>query len=251
MSLVFAAITAGILIAVIVLATGRDHYGRSERRGAADYHAKRRLLIQRIERLSGRIERIAATLAQAHPAGESLGNLERLVASFELIVVAFARLSPFGTDPEQLESAEFLVADCEGRAAGLEVRLGLRTMAAVIRVARLIRKGILQAANKFGPVGAPPDRGCYFCSRPFHLELQNFSQVRVRIEGVTRDVFSCGPCKDNLEETKKVKVLYFLSDGKPTHWSRVPGYEPTESFWDINRRVSGLRLITSGPDGVD
>lgn len=263
MSLVLIAMAAGILIALVVLATGFDHaVSQSGRLRATDYRARRRSILERLEQLSVRIEQLAATVANKSP--EGLGTLERLVSSFELIVLAFGQLPPFGTDPSQLDSAEFLVKDTEDRTTGLEVRLGLRSPTAITRMASLLRGGIARATNRVVPNAAAPDRGCYFCSRPFHLDLEKFSQVKVRLDGATRDVFSCGPCKDNLEETKKIKVLYFLHNGEPTHWSQLPGYVPSESYWDINRTpddapgsVAGekskgrLRLIETKTDRLD
>ncbi len=263
MNLVLIAMAAGILMALVVLATGFDHaFSQSGRLRATDYRARRRLILERLEQLSFRVERLAATVANKSPG--SLAHLERLVSSFELIVLAFGQLPPFGTDPSQLDSAEFLVKDTEDRATELEILLGLRSPTAITRMASLLRDGIARATNRPVPKAATPDRGCYFCSRPFHLDLEKFSQVKVRLEGATRDVFSCGPCKDKLEETKKIKVLYFLHDGQPTHWSQLPGYVPSESYWDINGKVgenpgSGaeekskgrLRLIETKTDRLD
>ena len=258
MSLVLGAIAAGILIALLVMLTGFDPvFGQSGRRRATDYRTKRRNILERMEGISARIRLLAAVVAEGSP--ENLASLERLAASLELIVVAFARLSPFGTDPSQLDSAQFLVTDCEERAAGMEVRLGLRAQAPITRMASLIRGGLARAAGRAASGGGTPDRGCYFCSRPFHLDLENFAQVKVKLDGVTRDVFSCGPCKDNLEETKKIKVLYFLTDGQPTHWSQVPGYVPLEAYWNLNRNLGDvfeeaqrskgqLRLVDTKPD---
>ena len=256
MSFVLIAMVVGILIALVVTATASGHFaGQSGRQRATDYRARRRSILERLEQLSARIEQLAAAVAHKSPG--SLGTLERLASSFELIVLAFGQLPPFGTDPSQLDSAEFLVKDTEDRTTGLEVQLGLRSPTAITRMAQLIRSGMARAKNRGGQRAAAPDRGCYFCSRPFHLNLEKFSQVKVRLEGVTRDVFSCGPCKDNLEETKKIKVLYFLHEGQPTHWSQLPGYVPSESFWSINRNSDGekpqsrLRLIEIKTDRLE
>ena len=56
-----------------------------------------------------------------------------------------------------------------------------------------------------------------------------------------------------LEATKKVKVLYFLKEGRPVHWAEVSDYHPSEDFWNINHRdavqkVRHLELIQTPPD---
>lgn len=243
MILVLGAIAAGILIALVVLATGLDH---SERRRAMDYRSRWRGIVEQLEFQAGRIGELVATLGGRADPGTGLVAVEKVVATFELVVTAFARLPAFGTDPGHLDSAEFLVKDCADRVTELEIRFGLRSPTVMTRVARLIGMGI---RRKGKAAGSGPGRGCYFCSRPFHFDLENFAQVKVRIEGVTREVFSCGPCKDSLEETKKIKVLYFLSEGQPTHWSKVPGYVPSEEYWNLNRSLPkpsrNLRLVTT------
>src|SRR5262249_11693130 len=76
--------------------------------------------------------------------------------------------------------------------------------------------------------------GCYFCSRP--VVANRFSLVKVKIDGQVKEVSGCKICKDELESSKKVKVLYFMKDGQPIHWSEVPDYKPSEDFWNINQQ---------------
>ena len=246
MLLILGAIAAGILIALVVMATGLDH---SERRRVLDYQARRRRIIDQIDTISSQISTLLSNINSANDRSLALSGVEKVVATFELIVTAFTRLAAFGSDPGQLDSTEFLVKDCANRVADLEVRLGLRSPAVATRIAGFIEKSI----RRKSPVSVGgPGRGCYFCSRPFYLDLENFAQVKVRIDRVTHEVFSCGPCKDSLEETKKIKVLYFLSEGRPTHWSQVSGYVPSEEYWNLNRanRDAGrrLRLVTMVAD---
>jgi len=243
---ILGAIAAGILIALVVMATGLDH---SERRRVLDYQARRRRIVEQIDGLSGEIARLVSKINLVNDRGLALAGVEKIVATFELIVTAFSRLAAFGSDPGQLDSAEILVKDCANRVVDLEVRLGLRSPAVATRIARFIGRGI----RRQSPASASgPGRGCYFCSRPFYLDLENFAQVKVKIDRVTHEVFSCGPCKDSLEETKKIKVLYFLSEGQPTHWSQVSGYIPSEEYWNLNRPKPEadrkLRLVTTADD---
>jgi hypothetical protein len=250
MIMILGAIAAVVLIVLLVFSTGLD---QKHRKNALDYRARRRSLIDRMEALAGRLESMADLLSARSELSQHFGTLEKLLGSFEVLVSAYARVPAFGTNPDDLDSAEFLVRDCEQRASELEFQCGMRSRAMVTRVAKLWRAGMAKASGavKKNPAVA---RGCYFCSRPFHQNLERFSSVRVRIEGITRDAFSCGPCKDNLEETKKIKVLYFVSDGKPVHWSEVPGYVPSEAYWRLNQEDSGtsatrhLKLVTAETD---
>ena len=220
------------------MSAGIDHLDHTSRQRALNYRARRLELIGRLESLHGRLAGAAGKIGGVPHA---VGDLERLVASFEVIVEAFSRLPVFGPDPRQLDSADYLVRDCESRVGDFEVLRGWRGRPVATRFAELL-SGQWRMRSRPRP-GPDPVRGCYFCSRPFHLDLQGFSQVRVRIERDTLDVFSCAGCKDRLEETKKIKVLYFLNDGRPQHWSKVTGYVPSEDYWNLNRHR--LQLVES------
>ncbi|MEY4631553.1 MAG: hypothetical protein RIQ81_1673 [Pseudomonadota bacterium] len=229
MSLIFGAIAGGILIALVLMSTGIDQAGRHR---AMTYRSRRSRLIERMEALHRRLAALAARFEKGDRLeGSMVRDLEKLVGSFETIVTAFSRIPAFGTDASLLDSADFLVKDCEERLRQMEIQGGLRSRAVITRVAQLLASSL---SGQRRP-GERPPRGCYFCSRPFHEDLQGFSQVRVRVERDTLDVFSCAGCKDRLEETKKIKVLYFLNEGRPQHWSQVAGYVPSEAYWNLNR----------------
>jgi hypothetical protein len=109
-------------------------------------------------------------------------------------------------------------------------------------------------ASTFEAKKKPATTGCYFCSRP--VLANRFSQVKVKIDGQVKEVMSCKICKEELESTKKVKVLYFMKDGHPVHWSQVPDYKPSEDFWNINKpgqpqavqKTRKLELVRSTQD---
>jgi len=75
-------------------------------------------------------------------------------------------------------------------------------------------------------------QGCFFCSRPF--EFISFRIVKVKLEKKPREEYACMTCRKQLRERKKVRVLHFLHDGKPVHWSKMPGYEPQENYYSLN-----------------
>ena len=155
------------------------------------------------------------------------------------------RIPPFGTDASALDSAFFLVRDCRSR-------LG-RTHQAFQDD---LRGRNIKFDQLYGQVKTPETTGCYFCSRP--VIVGRFSQVKVKIDGAIKQVMSCKICRDELESTKKVKVLYFQKDGKPVHWSEIEDYSPSEDFWNINKRDTVMKtrhleliLTNPGPERLD
>jgi hypothetical protein len=261
MAPIFFAIIAGVLI---IFATSWSAGGnqRSGRRNADNYKRRRGEIVRSIEALDARLRQVVQWVAQASEVpltpgsarsiNHQLSSLERLVRSFEVIVAAFVRVPIFGTDPNQLDSAAFLLRDFSKRLTQLEAETGMRRQSVALMIARLISVvGKWRQPARGGTT--QPATGCYFCSRPFHVNLGNFSMVRVKIEKEVCDVFSCDVCRESLERTKKVKVLYFMQDGRPVHWMEIPGGFPGEQFWSINavqganRTMPGsnLRLVTS------
>ena len=177
-----------------------------------------------------------------------LDYFEGTLRVLETLLAAVRRIPPFGSDPTGLDSAFFLVRDCRERVGRAQ-----QAFQDVIR-GRTVN---LEALH-----GAPLDKqrktvttGCYFCSRP--VLANRFSQVKVKIDGQVKEVMSCKICKDELETTKKVKVLYFMKEGHPVHWSQVADYKPSEDYWNINKsghaqpiqKTRRLELVPSPLDG--
>jgi hypothetical protein len=167
---------------------------------------------------------------------------ESTLRVLETLLTAVRRIPPFGSDPAALDSAFFLVRDCRGRVG--------RTHQAFQEAlsGRPIRWDVLTGQGQ-GTLAHPA--GCYFCSRP--VISGRFSEVKVRLDGEVKQVLACKICKEELETTKKVKVLYFMRDGKPVHWAEIPDYHPSEDYWSINKReiirkFPKLELVKSESD---
>jgi hypothetical protein len=182
-----------------------------------------------------------------------LDYYEGTLKVLETLLAAVRKIPPFGADPSGLDSAFFLVRDCRER-------LGRTQQAFQDAVrGRAVNLEALHGAPVATKRGTSEKRaamtGCYFCSRP--VIVNRFSQVKVKIDGQVKEVMSCKVCKEELETTKKVKVLYFMKDGHPIHWSSIPDYKPSEDFWNINKPGQGqpvqksrrLEIVRSPQDG--
>jgi hypothetical protein len=172
-----------------------------------------------------------------------LDYYESTLRIFETLLEAIKHLPPFATEGNLLSSAYFLARECSERAAKIE------------QAFLEFRSGKEVSPELFTSSSTTPTRatsmGCYFCSRPFVAD--KFSQVRVRVENEVKQVTACKVCKEELETTKKIKVLYFMKEGKPVHWSEVSDYTPAEDFWNINerkpvRKVRHLELVSTSPN---
>ena len=145
------------------------------------------------------------------------GNLKML----ETLLLAVRKHPPFGRDSSELDPAFFLIRDLRRRTE---------------RTQKAFRKALLgkevRMQDLYGHDGK--GAGCYFCSRP--VVANRFSNVKVKIDGDVKQVTSCQICRNELESTKKVKVLYFMKKGQPVHWSQIEDYLPSEDYWNINKR---------------
>lgn len=173
-----------------------------------------------------------------------IGYFESALKIFETLLEAMKHLPAFSLDSSQIRSAFILAEDCRDRIAKVDVGIKL------VEEGQLVPDSFFELFQK---VESPQKKlGCYFCSRPF---VQNrFSIVRVRIESEVKQVSACAICKEELETTKKIKVLYFMQNGKPVHWSQVEDYTPMEDFWNLNKRSPmrkerHLELVTNQPTG--
>ena len=75
-------------------------------------------------------------------------------------------------------------------------------------------------------------KGCYFCSRPF--DLITFKIVKVKLEKKKAEQYACPTCRKQLQNKKKLRVLHFMNEGKPTHWSETPNYKPESHYYSLN-----------------
>lgn len=225
------------------------HFVQQKRqvRDAKSYRGRFIQLVAQLETLT----RSANTLEpQARSVNDArvLDYFESTLRVLETLLTAVRRIPPFGSDASALDSAFYLVRDCRER-------LGRAQQAF-----QDVMRG--RSINIEALRGTPADNhkkaltaGCYFCSRP--VLANRFSQVKVKIDGQVKEVMSCKVCKGELETTKKVKVLYFMKEGHPIHWSQVSDYKPSEDFWNINKPGQGqpiqkshkLALVRSPQDG--
>jgi len=230
----FAAAIVGALIYALQLWQQRRDVD-----GAREYRARYVQLVAQLESLSLSANQLVTFVPEISDS-KVLDYYESTLRVMETLLSAICKLSPFGSQPADLGSAFFLAKDCKARVE--------RTQKAFRDVLRGKSVRIEELHGRTGIHATP--KGCYFCSRPFMAS--RFAKVRVRLDDEVREVVSCSICKDELEHTKKVKVLYFLKDGQPVHWSEVTDYVPSEDYWDINRKAivrktKHLELVRTTP----
>ena len=216
---------------------------RRDQDGSRVYRSRYVQLVAQLESLSLSANQLVSWVPEIKDE-KVLDYYESSLRVLETLLAAICKLHPFGTHPPDLDSAFFLARDCRGRIE--------RTQKAF----REALKGNPVRMDELRGRASPGPKGCYFCSRPYIAA--RFSKVRVKIDDEVKDVVGCNICKEELEHTKKVKVLYFLKDGKPVHWSDMDDYVPSEDYWDINRKKAirktrQLELIktTTNADGKD
>ena len=197
---------------------------KKQSRLATTYRGRFVQLVAQLDTVTHTVNQLATHVRQVREP-RLLEYYESTLRVLETLLTAVRRIPPFGSDPSTLDSAFFLVKDCRGR-------VGRTHQAFQDALAdRPIRWDILLGRGD-GTVTHPA--GCYFCSRP--VISGRYADVKVRIDGEVKQVLACKICKDELETTKKVKVLYFMRDGKPVHWAEVTDYQPSEDYWSINKR---------------
>jgi hypothetical protein len=232
-----AAALMGIALAVLHVAQRRRQVD-----AAKAYRGRFVQLVAQLDHVTTTVNRLA-TQARWVKEPKLLDYYESTLRVLETLLSAVTKVPPFGTDASLLDSAFFLARDCRQRVARTQQAFSDAVRGRDVRLAELY--------GSQRPVRSTS--GCYFCSRP--VVLSRFAQVRVRIDGDVREVISCKTCKEELESTRKVKVLYFLKDGKPVHWADMPEYVPSEDYWNINKRAfvhktPKLELVTHHADAI-
>ncbi len=216
---------------------------RREKNATRTYRARFVQLVAQLDTLTIGVTKLADLVGQVHEA-KVLDYYESTLRLVETLLLAIRKIPPFGADLSSLDSAFFLVKDCRQRAGRIQQAFQDAAAGRPVRLDQLYGPKASTALPE-GP------QGCYFCSRP--VVVSRSSHVKVKLDGSVREVLSCSVCRDELESTKKVKVLYFMKEGKPVHWSDVNDYVPSEDFWDINkrepiRRTTKLELVHSQHD---
>lgn len=223
-------LTTAVALGLFVIALHMWHQ-RRQLGDAKSYRARFVQLVAQLDTVTTSVNHLGGQVRQVKDS-KLLDYYEGTLRILETLLSAVRKIPPFGTDPSQLDSAFFLVRDCRHRVG--------RTQQAFQDA---LRGREVRLEDLYGQAGLarqkPESAGCYFCSRP--VIASRFANVKVRIDGDIKEVMSCKVCKDELESTKKVKVLYFMKDGKPVHWSEIGDYSPSEDFWNINKRDTILK----------
>jgi|GEM_PF-2394471 hypothetical protein len=160
-----------------------------------------------------------------------LDDYESCLRMMETLLTALTRLPNFGFDPRLL-----------GQVVPLVRRVSVKTEETYGKFKRAIEERPLFAhlLPRWQEETSIPAEGCYFCSRPFMKAY--FKKASIKVDGIRLTVYGCHICIAQLKARRKIKVLYFLEQGRPVHWSLVDGYKPMEQFWDLNRRKATYKM---------
>lgn len=237
MVLVWIPIVTAILLG-ITLITVNLWQERSKAGGVQTYSSRYQQLTEQLESITSSVNQMESYLDKVSDK-KLLEYYESTLRMLETLLTAIRRIPASGNDPAELQPAFFLIKSCRERVVKSQ------------KAFRSALRGDKKALEQI--LGTKPKAnlsGCYFCSRP--IVAHKFSQVKVKLDGSIKQVMSCRICREELESTKKVKVLYFMKDGQPVHWSSVNDYIPSEDYWNINKRESvrktrHLELVSSRP----
>jgi len=221
------------LLAALVLGLGliwvNSQHAKFVRTRSLQYRRYYIQIIAKCDRLVAKVNQMQELLPFINDS-KVVDYYENCLNTLETLLAAIVKLPRFGHDLTQLKTAHHLVVNCQAKVA--------RTWEAFRRVAR----GRSPDYNKlFDWKSEQPDkvRGCYFCSKPYRRDI--FAKVNTKINDVTIEVYGCSVCREELTRSKKVKVLYFMKNGQPVHWSQVPEYEPSENYWQLNNKSKIFR----------
>ena len=185
-----------------------------------NYHDQFQRLIDDLEKLVGRANRLEETAAKVRD-GVLLDHYHSAIKMIEALLEAVKKLSAYGDEADVLTAPIFLAKDIQNRLGRIEAAMG---------------KGLLGKTHEFmkmAPAMAYAALGCHFCSRPFDARI--FSKVRVKIDGRSEEVAACAICRQKLLTTRKARVLFFQEDGVQVHWSKAKSWTPSQEYWNINR----------------
>jgi hypothetical protein len=76
--------------------------------------------------------------------------------------------------------------------------------------------------------------GCYFCSKPMRDESAG-QVVGIQLKGEKMDVLVCNTCAAEYKRGGQPKIRMVEYEGKPVHWSMVPGYDPWYDYYHYDR----------------
>lgn len=207
------------------------------------YRTKYLKLVKRLERLVLKLNHLNQITLKIKDF-KLLEQYESFISLIENILIIMNKVKPFDTDLQILNSVNMLIIEGEKR-----IYLLHKIFLNCLQNSKKFLSDKIEFKEIYIPIG------CYFCSRPF--PYNGFSKVRIKIDGMVKEVYSCDICKYTLEKEKSVKVLFFIKDGKPLHWSEVEEYNPIKNYWDLNNpqrfmKTTKLELIrTNNHDKSD
>lgn len=168
-----------------------------------------------------------------------LANYETNLRMLENIMDSAKKINPKSGDRYTLRSLFMLTKECNKR-----FRRNMKSFTASQK------GGLKEFLQSTKAVEFPT--GCYFCSKPF--DIIAFKIVKVKVDGKLVKPYACSTCREQLNQKKKIKVLHFMHEGEPVHWSQLPGYLPEQHFFSLNSPFSKhkkpvLALVYSKKDG--
>jgi hypothetical protein len=213
---------AGVCLGLLLLKVNARQI-RLTRERSQQYGRLYLQLVSKLEALTGRVNELKQLLPFVTDV-KVVDHFEGTVKSLELILAAVVKLPRFSDDLTELKTAHYLTNNCRDK---------------VERAREAFRNVVKGKAPNYNKLfdwkdDVPRVQGCYFCSKPFSKET--FAKVRTKINGLTIEVYGCSVCREELGRSKKIKVLYFMKDGQPVHWSQVTDYVPSENYWSLNKR---------------
>ncbi len=159
-----------------------------------------------------------------------LNDFETALRMMESLLSALVKLPNFGFDVQHLGEAVPMVRRVEEKIEDTYQKF---------KSSIEDRGSFNHLLTRWQQETTPPSQGCYFCSRPFMKAY--FQQTKVKVDGISVKVYGCHICVAELKSRKKIKVLYFVENGHPVHWTLTKGYTPMEQYWDLNRRKPSYR----------
>jgi hypothetical protein len=224
-----------LLIALICVTAGLGLLVRGyhlQQRGSRQANSYRRRYIQLVAHIELAVIKLnsLANLVPHVAHGKTLDDYEACLRLMESLLSALNRLPNFGFDAQHLVEASPMVRRVEEK-----IEETYRRFKTSIEDKPLLQ-GLLQ---RWKEETSPPVSGCYFCSRPFMRAY--FKGTTIKVDGISLKVFACHICLAELKSKRKVRVLYFIENGQPVHWTLSKDYEPLEQYWNLNRRKASYR----------
>ncbi len=216
-----------VALACVTLGLGLWVRGHNLQHHAQKANSYRRRYIQLIAHIELAVIKLnsLANLVPHVTHAKTLDDYESCLRLMESLLSALNRLPNFGFDVQHLGEASPMVQRLEDKIEETYKRFKSNIEE---------RPFLSHFLKNWQQETTPPATGCYFCSRPFMRAY--FKKTTIKVDGISVKVYGCHICLAELKSRRKIKVLYFIENGQPVHWSLVDGYRPIEQYWDLNRR---------------